>query len=335
MKSVMCWTKPASHHNSSKRLCPPHCLSAHEYFSQLLSKAAAPSKSAIPLVENRENDMATALTNENQARHNTEYLFDDAGERPEMRFRDLSELHDDHTIRHLDQRGIEEGWSCLEVGGGAGSITSWLCARVGVTGHVLATDIEPRFLHALSFPKLEVWRHDIGKEPLPEGEFDLVHARVAVFHLPERESALRRMVAVLKPGGWIVVEEFDDLSFLPNAAVNPGEVSLRVRQAFQQVAKSAGLDRLRPRKLRSNGLVNVGVEASVFVWKARSAGARLLKLGSEELREAATGWCLMSPSEFEADTNRVDEHDFFTLSQKLWAAWGQLPDGAEASSRGM
>ena len=105
MKSVMCWTKPASHHNTSKRLCPPHCLSAHEYFSQLLSKAAALSKSAIPLVEKRENDMATALTNENQARHYTEYLFDNAGERPEMRFRDLSELHDDHTVRHLDQRG--------------------------------------------------------------------------------------------------------------------------------------------------------------------------------------------------------------------------------------
>jgi len=50
----------------------------------------------------------------------------------------------------------------------------------------------------------------------------------------------------------------------------------------------------------------------------------LLKLGCEELREAAIGWCLMSPSEFEADMNRVEEQDFFTLSQKLWTAWGQL-----------
>jgi len=29
--------------------------------------------------------------------------------------------------------------------------------------------------------------------------------------------------------------------------------------------------------------------------------------------------------EFEAEMNRVDEEDFFTLSQRLWTAWGQLP----------
>ena len=132
----------------------------------------------------------------------------------------------------------------------------------------------------------------------------------------------------------MVIEEFDDWSFLPDPAVNPAEVSPRVRHAFQQFVTSAGVDlphaRLLPQKLQSNGLVNVGAEASVFVWKARSAGTRLLKLNWEELREATTGWCLMSPSEFEADMSRVDEQDLFTLSQKLWITRGQLPDAAEA-----
>jgi len=283
--------------------------------------------------------MTTARTTESYARHHIEYLFDDAGERAETSaFRDLSALYDGRTIHHLKARGIAEGWSCLEVGGG-GSITSWLCARVGISGRVLATDIEPRFLQALPFPNLEVWRHDLRKQPLPTGEFDLVHARVVLMHLPEREGALRRMVAALKPGGWMVIEESDDLSFLPDPAVNPGEVSPNVRPAFQRVVTSAGGDvsygRLLPQQLRSNRLVNVGAETSVFVWKARSAGTRLLKLNCEELREAITGWCLMSPSEFEADMNRVDEQDFFTLSQKLCTAWGQLPEAAEASFGGM
>jgi SAM-dependent methyltransferase len=272
--------------------------------------------------------MAPAHTNESHTRQNIGYLLDNAGERAETRFGDLPALHDARTIHHLKERGIEEGWSSLEVGGGAGSITSWLCARVGVTGHVLAADIEPRFLHALSFPNLEVWRQDIRKEPPPAGEFDLVHARLELMYLPERESALRRMVSALKAGGWIVIEEFDDLSFLPDPTVNPAEVSPRVRHAFQQLATSAGFDlpggRLLPPLLQSNGLVNIGAETSVFVWKARSAGTRVLKLSCEELREAAIGWCLKSPSEFEADMNRVEEQDFFTLSQKLWTAWGQL-----------
>jgi ubiquinone/menaquinone biosynthesis C-methylase UbiE len=177
---------------------------------------------------------ATAQTNEGPTTLNTEYHFDNAGERAEVRFRDWASLHDETTIHHLNQLGIEKGWSCLEIGGGGGPITSWLCSRVGGTGRVLATDIEPRFLQAPLFPNLEVWLHDIGKEPLPTGEFDLVHARLALIDLTGRESALKRMVAALKPGGWIVVEESDDLSFLPDPAVNPGEVSLRVRHAFQQ-----------------------------------------------------------------------------------------------------
>jgi SAM-dependent methyltransferase len=278
--------------------------------------------------------MATALANETQTRHNTEYLFNNAGERAETRFRNLPALHDAHTIDHLKERGIKEGWSCLEIGGGR-SVTSWLCARVGVTGRVLATDVEPRFLQTLSFPNLEVWRHNLHKEPLPTGEFDLVHARLALAHLRDGESALARMMGALKPGGWILIEELDDLSFLPDPTVNPGEVSLRVRQAFQQDVTSGGIHlrqgRLLPQQLQSNGLVNIGADTSVFVWKAQSAGARLLKLSCKELREA-TGWRLMSVSEFEADMNRVDDQDFFTLSEKLWTAWGRLPyaemDGA-------
>ena len=278
--------------------------------------------------------MSAVHTNDSEA--STEYLFDHDGEHAETRFRDLATLYDAHTIRHLHQRGIEEGWSCLEVGGG-GSITSWLCARVGVTGRVLATHVEPRFLQAPSFPNLDVRRHNLHKEPLRTGEFDLVHARLVLLHLPERESALRQMVAALKPGGWIVIDEFDDLSFLPDPTVNPAEVSPRVRHAFQQVAAFAGFDlpsgRSLPHQLQSNGLVNTGAETSVFVWKARSAAARLLKLSCKELRQA-TGWRLMSPSEFEADMNRVDEQDFFTLSQKLWTAWGQLPEAEKAKGSG-
>jgi len=278
--------------------------------------------------------MASAHTNESHTRDNIGYLFDDAGKRAETRFRNLSALHDARTMHHLNQRDIEEGWSCLEVGG-SGSITSWLCARVGFTGRVLAADTEARFLRALSFPNLEVWPHDFRQELLPVREFALVHVRLPLIHLPEWESALRRMVAALRPGGWIMVEESDEMSLLPDLAVNPGALSPRVRHPFQQVVTSARVDmrhgRLLPQKLQSNGLVNIGAETSVFVWKARSAGTRLLKLNCQELREA-TGWRLMPQNEFEADMNRVDEQDFFTLSQRLWTAWGQLPDVAESRS---
>src|SRR5215472_4758851 len=93
-----------------------------------------------------------------------EYVFDNTQKNAEERYRTLSSLYDASTIRHLKNRGVEEGWSCLEVGGGGGSIAYWLCLRVGSAGSVLATDIHPRFLERLSFSNLEVRRHDIRHE---------------------------------------------------------------------------------------------------------------------------------------------------------------------------
>jgi len=274
-------------------------------------------------------NMKTTRTSGNQIAIVTGYIFDNAGDRARARFLELSRHYDAQTVRNIEQRGIDEGWSCLEVGGGGGSITSWLCTRVGATGRVLATDIDPRFLQTLSFPNLEARRHDIRSEQLPAHEFDLVHERLVLMHLSERESALERMVAALKPGGWIVIEEIDDLTLLPDPTVNPGEVSLKVRRAFQQVLTASSVDlsygRSMPQRLGAHGLQNIGAEASASIWKAGSAGARLLKLTCEELREIIIGSGIMSQPEFEADMQRVDERDFLMPSPMLWTAWGQLP----------
>lgn len=259
----------------------------------------------------------------------SEYVFANAGKHTEPRYRGLSDLYDANTIRYIERCGIDRGWSCLEIGGGGGSIASWLCARVGVNGRVLATDIEPRFLHALSYPNLEVRRHDIRSEALPTHEFDLAHARLVLMHLPDWQGALRRMVEAVKPGGWIIVEEFDDLSFLPDPSINPREISLKVRHAFQQVLGARGVNlrcgRLLPQELQVNGLVNIGAEATVSIWDRNSAGTDLLKMSCQELREPLLASGLISKEEFEADLERVDESDYLMPSPMMWTAWGKKP----------
>lgn len=74
---------------------------------------------------------------------------------------------------------------------------------------MLATDIGPRFLQTLSYPNLEVRRHDIRNENLSKNQFDLAHVRLVLMHLAGPESALRRIIEALKPGGWITGEKFD------------------------------------------------------------------------------------------------------------------------------
>lgn len=89
----------------------------------------------------------------------------------------LEERYDPGTIRRVVDIGITCGWSCLEVGVGAGSIARWLAGRVGPTGRVVATDLDIRFSNDAVGANLEIWRHDITLDPLPTAEFDLVHVR--------------------------------------------------------------------------------------------------------------------------------------------------------------
>ena len=140
------------------------------------------------------------------------YIFDNAAPQASQRFSSLETLYDPWTIRHLEATGIGPGWQCWEVGAGGGSIARWLAERCGSTGHVLVTDIDPRFLveaAALTHPQIEVQRQDIGSDPLPAQSFDLIHARLVLIHVPAREQALERLVTALSPGGWLIVEDFD------------------------------------------------------------------------------------------------------------------------------
>ena len=256
-----------------------------------------------------------------------EYLFDNSEGRVEAQYRELSRLYDDNTIRHIEQRGIDRGWSCLEVGGGGGSIASWLCARVGVSGRVLATDLDATLLRLHSYKNLEVRQHDIRTEGLPKEEFDLAHARLVLIHVSDRQAALRRMIETVRPGGWIVIEEFDALTFLPNPTVNPSEANLRVRQAFVEVLTTRGVDlhcgRLLAHELKANRLVHVGVTATVSLWGGKSIGTKLMKLHFEEMREPMISSGLISQEEFDADLKRIDEEDFLMPSPMMWTAWGR------------
>jgi SAM-dependent methyltransferase len=137
------------------------------------------------------------------------YVFDNAvTAETELRFAGLEAALDPSTVRYLTGVGVSDGWACWEVGAGSGSIASWLAERVGPTGSVLATDIDPRFIPASQLDHLEVARHDVTTGPIPSARYDLIHARLVLSHLPQREDVLVRLAEALRPGGWLVIEDF-------------------------------------------------------------------------------------------------------------------------------
>jgi SAM-dependent methyltransferase len=147
----------------------------------------------------------------------TSYLLPNSDPETPARFAALCQLFDDNSIHHLINCGVTTGWHCLVVGAGGGSVATWLADRVGASGYVLATDIDPRFLKPLRLPNMEVRRHDVAVDVLPQDAFDLVHARLVLHHIPQREKALQSMISTLKPGGWILVEDHDSVSMPPGS----------------------------------------------------------------------------------------------------------------------
>ena len=254
---------------------------------------------------------------------------DEIGRNALARFAALSALFDRATSRQLEDRGVGPGWHCLEVGGGGGSVAIWLSERVGAAGRVVVTDIDTRFLETLALPNLEVRRHDVIRDPLPEGAFDLVHTRMVLIHLPERDQVLARMAAALKPGGWLVCEEFDSLSAPPDSAVSPGEVLLRTHVAMGRLSADHRVDqrygRLLYGRFHALGLVSLGAEARMSMVHRGSAGAALLRASYERRRSAMIDAGYLTEQEFDQDLARLDAADFVMPSPIMWTAWGRRP----------
>ncbi|HLZ60835.1 MAG TPA: methyltransferase [Ktedonosporobacter sp.] len=125
----------------------------------------------------------------------------------------LEQMLDPQTIQRLEQLEIQPGWRCLEVGAGEGSIACWLANKIIPQGQVVATDIETRLLDQKHQSNLEVRHHNILTDDLEQGYYDLVHTRAVLMHLADPVEAVSKMASAVRPGGWLLLEEFDWISF--------------------------------------------------------------------------------------------------------------------------
>jgi SAM-dependent methyltransferase len=183
---------------------------------------------------------------------------------------------------------------------------------------VLTTDIDTRHLQATRMASVDVREHDILVDSLPEGSFDLAYARLVLEHLVDPDAAIARMIAALKPGGWLLVEDFE---ILPDDGIS------KTAAVMRQVTAAAGvhqrLGRSLGRRLRSHGLADVDTEGRVFVWRGGSRGAALSRLNVEQLRPAILARGQVTVDELEADLAALDDEDFEMRSPILWTAWGK------------
>ncbi len=252
------------------------------------------------------------------------YGLSSAWEHERRRLALLEEVWDPFTISALDALGaVRPGARCLELGGGGGTIATWLCDRVGPTGTVTATDLDTRWLDALDRPNLTVLRHDLLVDDLPAGAFDVIHARAVLEHIADRDRAMTRIVEWLAPGGWLVLDDCASFSI----AASPDPVYLRALQAWVAVLARTGTDyewaRTFPDPLVRAGLVDVGATVDVPVLRGGSPVAEFWSLTVEFLRPQILGLGLLSAAEVDAARTRLADPDFWDLSPAFVSAWGR------------
>ena len=186
----------------------------------------------------------------------------------------MSALLDPMERALIDRLGVKSGWRCLELGAGNGSISKILAALVAPTGRAVASDIDVRYMADLKVDGLEVRRLDVMRDPIEDETYDLVVARALLHHLPDRQTALKRMISAVKPGGALLLIEPD---MLPSTVAEPASMQA-FWQAWLKWAEQSAIDYFVGRKipawLNSLGMEGVAGEGHTAHFNGGSDWAR-------------------------------------------------------------
>ncbi|MGW0993731.1 methyltransferase [Streptomyces sp. NPDC002520] len=256
------------------------------------------------------------------------YLLDNQQTEAGERFDAFATLFDPTTFRHLEACGLGPGWRCWEVGAGGTSVVSWLAKKVGPTGKVVATDIDTSRLTAVDRYPVEVRVHDVGAEEPPGEGFDLVHARLVLVHVPDRERALRSMVKALRPGGRLLIEDADPALqplICPDEYGPEQQLANRLRQGFRKLLARRGADleygRKLPRLLREAGLH--GVEADAYFPVTSPASAALESATVRQIRDQLVAAGLATDVEIDRHLANVEAGGMDLATAPMISAWGR------------
>jgi 2-polyprenyl-3-methyl-5-hydroxy-6-metoxy-1,4-benzoquinol methylase len=249
-----------------------------------------------------------------------EYVFRQVEEQDELRrLRAIEEVFDPSSRRRLSATGMCPGWSCLEVGPGAGSLLNWMAAVVGPAGRVTGVDLSTKFLSAAQPQHVEIREGDVRTIPLAPDSFDLVHARYVLVHLPDYEAAVSKMIACLKPGGWLVLEEPD---FSASRGITGDVAQLaavsRVNQAIKAMYEARGMDHAvglhLPGLLQRHGLRGLLVENDAPLSSGGSGVATIMRLSALQLSEKYLATKVVTASD-------LDVYALFAEDPQTWAIY--------------
>lgn len=255
------------------------------------------------------------------------------------RLRLIEQFNDPSTFRLLDDIGVADGWRCLEVGAGGGSVVRRLSQRVGPTGKVVAADLDVRFLGDIDADNVEVRRCDITQDPLEPSSYDLVHIRSVLTHLRDPMAVLRRLVTALRPGGWLMAEDVD------NGTVEAADPDHPCAKGFDLCAQArikfllaGGVMDLRygrtlPVHIAQLGLADVRNEAVAMTGPGRSPMSQLMIRSFQPIDDAMVANGFVGQQEASDARSAFADPSFLYRGGLIVAVWGRKTAPRETPGR--
>jgi demethylmenaquinone methyltransferase/2-methoxy-6-polyprenyl-1,4-benzoquinol methylase len=117
----------------------------------------------------------------------------------------------------VESSGVLPGNRVLDIAGGSGDLSRLFAKKAGKLGQVILTDINASMLavgrdrmldEGLGVPAAQC---DAEKLPFPSNYFDWVSVAFGLRNMTHKDSALKEMYRVLKPGGRLLVLEFSQV----------------------------------------------------------------------------------------------------------------------------
>jgi ubiquinone/menaquinone biosynthesis C-methylase UbiE len=139
------------------------------------------------------------------------------GEREYRRLVAQSQVWDRATRRALDQVSRRLDANALDVGCGTGDVMRLIAERISRSGSVTGLDIDARLETTLlprqrrdGHPSYRFVAADVTQlDAVPGGPFDLVFARLLLFHMRDPVDVLKRLWSWVRPGGALLVMDYD------------------------------------------------------------------------------------------------------------------------------
>jgi ubiquinone/menaquinone biosynthesis C-methylase UbiE len=258
--------------------------------------------------------------------HLPNYMFDNDSTAEYVRLDLMSKILDPQTRASLTSLGLREGWHCLELGGGNGSITEWLCQTVGPNGSVTSIDINPKLIKLIPARNITVKEADLRTADLPPGPFDLVMCRAMLHQIAEHaQTVLAKMAAAVKPGGCLFVCEPD---FNLVRTTEPHAWS----QTFDAILKwgqSQSVDWLIGRKLpamiTAMGLGYPQTETQVPTIRGATRDALYFQLFFETIYDRLLATGTIDAQTLDAANALLNNPDYWTQCWMLTSAWIRKP----------